>query len=54
MNVEPITATVRDLSQGYTDDAVGGVTAYGGNLDVRPTAIGSATRSCAPCSRGCP
>lgn len=36
MNVEPITATVRDLSQGYTDDAVGGVTAYGGNLDVRP------------------
>ena len=36
MNVEPITVTVRDLSQGYTDDAVGGVTAYGGNLDVRP------------------
>lgn len=36
MNVEPITVTVGDLSKGYTDDAVGGVTAYGGNLDVRP------------------
>ena len=36
MNVEPTTVAVRDLSQGYTDDAVGGVTAYGGNLDVRP------------------
>lgn len=36
MNVEPITVAVRDLSQGYTDDAVGGVTAYGGDLDVRP------------------
>ena len=36
MNVEPITVAVRDLSQGHTDDAVGGVTAYGGNLDVRP------------------
>ncbi|MDW7546430.1 hypothetical protein SCX11_09535 [Bifidobacterium longum] len=36
MNVEPITVAVRDLSQGYTDNAVGGVTAYGGDLDVRP------------------
>jgi hypothetical protein len=28
--------TVRDLSTGYTDDTEGGVTGYGGKLDIRP------------------
>lgn len=36
MKVEPMHVTVRELAQGYTDAAEAGVTAYGGDLDVRP------------------
>lgn len=36
MNVTPITVTIRDLADGYSDNALEGVTAYHGNLDVRP------------------
>lgn len=36
MKVEPMHVTVRELAQGHTDAAEAGVTAYGGDLDVRP------------------
>jgi hypothetical protein len=36
MNIEPIQITVRQLSEGYTDNAEGGVTGFGGMLDIRP------------------
>ena len=36
MNIELHKITVRDLTNGYEDNAENGVTAYGGNLDVRP------------------
>ena len=36
MNIELHKITVRDLTNGYEDNAENGVTAYGGKLDVRP------------------
>ena len=36
MNVELKEITVRDLVNGYRDDGEGGVTGYGGRLDIRP------------------
>lgn len=36
MDIKPIEVTVRDLVDGYEDNAEQGVVAYGGKLDVRP------------------
>ena len=36
MKINPIDLTVRDLVQGFEDNAENGVKAYGGKLDIRP------------------
>ena len=36
MKIEPLKLTIRDLVEGYSDDGDGGVTGYGGRLDIRP------------------
>ena len=36
MNVQPRKITVGELAEGYSDDGEGGVTGYGGLLDIRP------------------
>lgn len=36
MEITPIEVTVKELAEGYIDNAEGGVVAYGGKLDVRP------------------
>lgn len=36
MKIELIEITVRDLADGYQDNAEGGVVGYGGKLDIRP------------------
>ena len=36
MNIKPLDLTVRELVKGYKDDGEGGVTGYGGKLDIRP------------------
>jgi hypothetical protein len=36
MNIELKEITVRDLTNGYEDNDTGGVTGYGGKLDIRP------------------
>lgn len=36
MNIEPRAITVRELAEGYEDNAEGGVLGYGGKLDIRP------------------
>lgn len=36
MKIQPIKVSIRDLVEGYSDKGEGGVTAYGGKLDVRP------------------
>ena len=36
MDIKPRNVTVRELAEDYLDEAEGGVTAYGGDLDVRP------------------
>ena len=36
MDIKPIKVSIRDLVEGYSDKGEGGVTAYGGKLDVRP------------------
>ncbi len=36
MKIIPEEITVRELSEGYTDNTEGGVTGYGGKLDIRP------------------
>src|SRR5690606_20148243 len=36
MKIELQEITVRELSQGYEDNAEGGVTGFGGKLDIRP------------------
>lgn len=36
MNIELKSLTIRDIVDGYTDNSEGGVTGYGGKLDIRP------------------
>jgi hypothetical protein len=36
MNIDPIEITVRELTEGFTDNNEGGVVGYGENLDIRP------------------
>lgn len=36
MNIEPHEITVRELTEGFSDDGDGGVRGYGGKLDIRP------------------
>lgn len=36
MNIDPITVTVGELVEGYSDDGEGGVVGFGGMLDIRP------------------
>ena len=39
MKIELREITVRELSNGYTDNTEGGVTGYGGKLDIRPPPV---------------
>jgi hypothetical protein len=36
MNIEPHEISVRELTEGFSDDGDGGVRGYGGKLDIRP------------------
>lgn len=36
MKIQLNEITVRDLAEGYKDNAEGGVVGYGGRLDIRP------------------
>ena len=36
MNIGLLAITIRDLTEGYSDDGDGGVVGYGGHLDIRP------------------
>ena len=45
MKIELREITIKNLSNGYQDNAEQGVVGYGGKLDIRPISANSSTRT---------
>ena len=43
MNIDLLEITIRELAEGYNDGGEGGVTGYGGHLDIRPPLINASS-----------